>query len=159
MLRQKALIIGLVAILAGSLALLSTRGVAALGWATVPDSPVCDVNRDGRVDGLDREVLLAFYGKPTVPGGIGDINLDGRVDLLDLVEVDGCLQSVRQPDLGVALAGTPGDANGDRRVDVLDLTLVCSHYGQVGSASTAGDLNGDGVVDLLDLTLVSGNLH
>lgn len=156
--RQRTGIIVLAAVVVASFVLLSARGVVAQGWTAAFRNPLCDVNRDGRVDELDRQVLLMFYGQPTTPGGIGDINLDGWANLLDMVDLDKCLQAAGSPDQVHAAAAT-GDANADGSVNLLDLTLVSSHYGRVGPAWMAGDLNGDGVVDLLDLTLVSGNLR
>ena len=54
-------------------------------WFTV-DAYDWDINRDGRVDDIDSQLLVERYGETGVPGWIReDIIGDGRVNILDLM--------------------------------------------------------------------------
>jgi hypothetical protein len=51
--------------------------------AIVPPPPPCDAdfNDDGRVDGADLGIMVAWFGSGGVPG---DLNADGQVDGADV---------------------------------------------------------------------------
>ena len=95
-----------------------------------------DVNLDGTVDTVDRQIVLDNLSN----GGVwttGDVNNDGVVDELDLEIVDGQLPLL-------------GDINGDGFVTFGDLgPLLDIIFG--APTQVEADINGDGVVSFGDL--------
>ncbi len=90
---------------------------------------VYDLNGDGSVNALDRELLIFSLVDTTLGIGTGtmpgDFNLDGTVGILDLGALgDGYNQSLGWAD---------GDANGDGMVGILDLGQLGDNYGYDGS--------------------------
>lgn len=53
-------------------------------WSLVQPPCPADINGDGRIDFLDLNILLIFFGQPVILGVRGDLNNDGIVDFLDL---------------------------------------------------------------------------
>lgn len=93
-----------------------------------------DVNRDGIVSDLDRDVWLKQYRRTSY----GDTNLDGYFNSLDIVEV---LQSGRY-ETGIQAAWQSGDWNGDGQFNSGDLVraLADGTYEKNLPAAQSADL-------------------
>ena len=113
--------------------------------AGVPGPQTGDFNRDGGVDELDIDALMA-----EIHSGGGDLwyDLTGD-DVVDQADADDLLH--------VKIGIEYGDANMDEFVDGLDYAIWSNHYSQTGLGWTKGNFNGDAAVDGLDYVVWSNH--
>jgi hypothetical protein len=113
-------------------------------WTIYPPSMLGDGDRDGDLDGLDRDALCAAKG-PVVPGTeIFDFNGDFVVSQADTTAFRGAYS---------AGGRTWSDLDGDEHVNGADLAML---LGAWGGPNCDADLDGDGVVGGADLGLLLG---
>ena len=102
--------------------------------ASGSDDPVFDLNGDGAIDNLDRDVWLATAGAALLPSESafrnGDVNLDGTINSTDL----GRLLNNFNANADISWSG--GELNADGIVNSVDLGLVLNNFGTVASTST-----------------------
>ena len=100
-----------------------------------------DVNLDGTVDTVDRQIIEDNIEAGATTTGVwttGDVNNDGVVDELDLEIVDGQLPLL-------------GDINGDGVVNIGDIAPFIDILFGGRPTQVEADINGDGVVNIGDI--------
>ena len=113
--------------------------------AGVPGPQTGDFNKDGSVDVLDIDALMA-----EIHSGGADLwyDLTGD-DVIDQADADDLLH--------VKIGIEYGDANRDGYVDGLDYTIWSNHYSQTGLGWADANFNGDAIVDGLDYIVWSNH--
>lgn len=101
---------------------LDGRDIDALSQAIRSESSdvVFDVNGDGRIDALDRDMLLdELFAVPR-----GDANLDGRVSFADFLNLSASFGGIAE--------WNSGDFDGNGFADIDDFFILLSNYGNSG---------------------------
>ena len=105
-----------------------------------------DFDQNGKLDGLDLQLLRDQFG--AIDGTATDFDLtgDGIVDDLD---VEHFVREVGQT--------SAGDANFDRKVDFADYLTLARNFGEQNAVWTDGDFDGNGTVGFSDYVLLAQN--
>lgn len=105
-----------------------------------------DLNRDGKPNGLDVQVVRAAKEEVVAPTSEYDLNADTVIDEFDvqyLVE---------------EIAGTRlGDADFSGRVDFVDFLALANNFGNQDAVWDEGDFDGDAIVGFDDFLLLAEN--
>lgn len=154
----------------------STTDLLILSSAWGTSGSPADINEDGTVDDIDKDLLLARFGQIAGQDLVGDIDGNDVVDGVDedlLVAVMGTTWAqadldgsgtVASGDLTLLLGAfgdragdlynLPGDVDGDWVVDDVDTDMLIATF---GTGWAPADLNDSGVVNTADLlSLLSG---
>lgn len=124
---------------------------------------VGDVNMDGNVNLIDKDLLTASYNASSTEAAYNadaDFNHDGIVDFLDLAAFGQKFNITKTVEY-TAFANL-GDFNHDGAINSDDNTILAATY-NLGSTTQGfnakADLNQDGIVDFLDMAIMAQNFN